>query len=260
MFDSHAHVCLSHFNEDRAEVILRAREAGLSGWLEVGTDIQGSRQAIALAQAQDGVVATVGVHPSDIGDLTPDSWSELEKLLENPKVVAVGEVGLDYYRGGTKQAQLPVLERFYTLARQRALPLVFHVRDGKQVSAHEDLLTWLESLPQSEVSPGVVHTFSGSSAQAERYLALGLYLSFSGVVTFKNAGEIADVASSMPLTKLLVETDCPFLAPDPHRGQRNEPAYVALVIQKIADLRQAAFTEIAKATTANAYSLFELTE
>lgn len=258
MFDSHAHVCMPQFNEDREATIQRARQAGLAGWLEVGTDVQGSHQAIALAEAEEGVVATVGVHPSDIGDLTADSWSQLEKLLENPKVVAVGEVGLDYYRGGTKLEQLPVLERFYVLARQRALPLVFHVRDGKQSSAHEDLLTWLESLPQSGVPPGVIHTFSGSKAQAQRYLALGLYLSFSGVVTFKNAGEIADVARTMPLDKLLVETDCPFLAPDPYRGKRNEPVYVALVIKKIANLRQAPVTDIATATTANAYNLFKL--
>lgn len=258
MFDSHAHVLYDSFDADRDQVIARARAAGLSGWLEVAIDVPTSEQVVALAQKEAGVFATVGVHPSDIGTLTPDGWATIENLVTQPRVVAVGEVGLDFYRGGTAQEQLPILQRFVSLATQHALPVVFHVRDSADgsASAHDAMINFLESIPVSERPQGVMHTFSGNAAQAEKYLALGMYLSFSGVVTFKNAGPIATVATTMPFDRLLIETDCPFLAPEPYRGQRNEPAYVKLVAEKIAALRNIGVAEIEKATDANAKTLF----
>ncbi len=258
MFDSHAHMHYDSYNEDRDQVIARSRAAGLSGWLEVAVDVATSQQAVALAQKEAGVYATVGVHPSDIGTLTPDGWETIESLVTQPQVVAVGEVGLDFYRGGTAQEQLPILHRFVALAVKHSLPVVFHVRDSADgnASAHDAMINFLESLPANERPQGVMHTFSGGEAQAERYLALGMYLSFSGVVTFKNAGPIATVATTMPLNRLLIETDCPFLTPEPHRGQRNEPAYVALVAEKIAALRKISVAEIERATDANAQVLF----
>ncbi len=273
LFDTHAHVTFSQFDDDRSEVIARARAAGLRGWLEVGTDVAASKQAIALAEQEEGVIASVGVHPSDIAGLTDAAWEELSLLLTNERVRAVGEVGLDYYhtppdlpseqdglraagRGDVRELQLSTLKRFHKLALQHDLPMIFHIRDGDTVSANDDVLEWLESLSSDKVPRGVMHTFSGSPEQAQRYLALGLYLSFSGVITFKNAGANRIVAENMPLDRILIETDSPFLAPEPYRGKQNEPAYVALVAQKIASVRSMPVAELANATTDNAQRLF----
>jgi TatD DNase family protein len=256
MFDSHAHVAFEQFDEDRAAVMARARQAGLAGWIEVGTDLAQSRRALALARQQKQVAAAVGVHPSDVAGLTEAVWRELEGLLDDEHVVAVGEVGLDYYRGGTKEGQLPALGRFVRLAYQRELPVIFHVRDG-EMSAHDDLLTYLEKLADDERPTGVMHTFSGTREQAARYLELGLHLSFSGVVTFKNAEETVAVAKMAPLERVLIETDCPFLAPEPHRGERNEPAFVALVAEKLATLWGVPADVIRRATAENTRRLFK---
>jgi TatD DNase family protein len=259
MIDSHAHVAFRQFDADRARVIARAKSAGVTGWIEVGTDLEQSRKAIALAEQHDGVYAAVGVHPSDINDLGGGWMSQLEKLLVHEKVKAIGEVGLDYYRGGTAEQQLPVLKKFIGLAAARSLPVVFHVRSSGTVDAHQDLIDLLRSYSAADRSGGVIHTYSGTVSQAEEYLELGMYLSMSGVVTFRNAGEMAKVAKSMPLDRLLIETDCPFLAPDPYRGQRNEPFHVSLVAEKIADLRGLSLTEIDHITSENARALFALT-
>lgn len=304
MIDTHAHVSFRQFDEDRASVIARAREAGLLGWIEVGTTLEHSRQAVALAAQETGVRASVGVHPSDLAVLSEKDWEELAGLLKSPEVAAVGEVGFDFYsrpvksgtkvtdmkgetkdtaepsltgaknpdapsvkvaseqpgagtlyRGGSVQEQTPALERFAALAHEHTLPMIFHVRDGEE-NAHDALINFLKKIPSPQRPAGVVHTYSGTQEQAEEYLGLGLYLSFSGVVTFKNAGATAGVAKSIPLERLLIETDCPFLAPEPHRGKRNEPAYVALVAQKIAELRSLPVEEIQSATTENARRLF----
>lgn len=254
MIDSHAHVAFEQFDEDRQAVIERARGAGV-GWLEVGTDIAQSRAAIVLAEQYDFVWPTVGVHPSDIAELTEQGWHNFELLVGQPSVVAIGEVGLDYYRGGTQQEQLPVLVRMVDIALARDLPLIFHVRSGER-DAHEDLLGWLETLP---VCPrGVLHTFSGTMEQAKRYLALGLHLSFSGVVTFKNAKAVRAIVAEVPTDRFLIETDCPYLAPMPYRGQRNEPLYVQHVAAAVAHVRGTSVEAIATLTEATARQLFSL--
>lgn len=258
MFDSHAHVMFENFNTDRDQIFAHAQEAGVSGWIEVGTNLEQSKKAVTLAQQHENVWASVGVHPSDIESSikNKESWTEIEKLLDQPRVVAVGEVGLDYYRGGTAEEQMPALQRFIDLALARNLPVIFHVRDGKDISAHADLITLLHSLPK--VPRGVIHTYSGTLKQAKQYLKLGMYLSFSGVITFKNAGELLEVVKQTPLDKILIETDCPFLAPEPYRGKRNEPAYVKYVAQKIADLRGISFDEVQRVTMDNTQTLFRL--
>lgn len=258
MIDSHAHLAAPQFDTDREAVIKRFQEAGGVHWLDIGTDVPESKKALNLAEKYDLCWAAVGVHPDEISSLTEVGWSELEKLTAHPKAKAIGEVGFDFYRGGTREEQEPVLVRFLALAIQKNLPVVFHVRDGKEASAHEALLTLLEKLPVRDRPEGVIHTFSGSAQQAQRYLDFGLYLSFSGVLTFKNAGELIQVATTMPLGKILIETDCPYLAPEPYRGQRNEPAYVNLVAQKIAELRTISLEEVLRATTRNAQKLFKL--
>ncbi|MCH8748326.1 TatD family hydrolase [Patescibacteria group bacterium] len=258
MFDSHAHVSFRQFDDDREAVISRAREAGVVGWLEVGTDLEQSRRAVVLARTQEGVFASVGVHPSEVDQIDEQVFSSLEQLLDQESVVAVGEIGLDYYRGGTKQQQLPALERLVQLAGKKSLPVVFHVRDGEREKAHDDLIAYLGSLDTDQRPRGVIHTFSGSLDQAKQYLELGFYLAFSGVVTFKNAGELPAVVALAPLDRILIETDCPFLAPEPYRGQRNEPAYVRQVAEKLAAIRDVAMAEILAATTKNATELFRL--
>lgn len=255
MFDSHAHVMFESFDGDRKAVEQRAQQAGVRGWLEVGTDMAQSRRAIQLAEQNPAIWAAVGVHPSDIEQLTAPDWVQIEKLLDHPRVVAVGEVGLDYHHDHDKAKQQKALRRFIDLAHQKDLPIVFHVRNGKE-NAHADLLDFLRH--QAQPVKGVIHTYSGTWEQAEAYLVLGLYLSFSGVVTFKNGREVAAVAKAMPRNRLLIETDCPFLAPEPYRGKRNEPAYVALVAQKVAELRGLTLEEVGRVTDDNARSLFNL--
>ncbi|MBI1833644.1 MAG: TatD family hydrolase [Candidatus Andersenbacteria bacterium] len=258
MFDSHAHIAVSQFDKDREVVIERARNAGLFGWLEVGTDIEQSHKAIALAETQDGAYATVGVHPSDIGSLTESGWKKIDELLSNSKVKAVGEIGLDFYRGGNLSEQTEVLLRFLELAQKHSLPIVFHVRNGEMTDAHEELLKILNNLSTDRKPSGVIHTFSGNLLQAQKYLELGLYLSFSGVVTFKNAGAIVEAAINTPLDRILIETDCPFLAPVPYRGKRNEPAYVQYVAAKIAELHHIPVEKVIEHTDVNAHKLFNI--
>lgn len=255
MIDAHAHVTFRQYDEDREAVLARARAAEVR-WLEVGTDLVQSRAALALADAypHDVIGATVGVHPSDVA--AGVDWLAFEQLLAHPRVAAVGEVGLDYYRGGKKKVQLPVLQRFVDLAHERNRPVVFHVRSGVNTDAHADLLDFLQSLSAERRPAGVIHTFSGTAEQATRYLALGFSLSFSGVVTFKNAEDVSAAAKMTPLDRLLIETDCPFLAPAPHRGQRNEPANVRLVAERIAQLKGLPADDIAAVTAGNALRLF----
>lgn len=256
MIDCHAHVAADEFNSDRAQLWERAKNSGLEGWIEIGTDLEQSRASLALAQQYDNVWATVGVHPNDISNLTEQSWQEIENLLNKEKVVGVGEVGFDFYRGGSLIEQERALRKFIELAQIKKLPIVFHVRDGHDINAHNETIRLLSSYSEDDRPRGVMHTYSGNKEQAKKYLELGMLLSFSGVVTFKNAQETAEIARTMPLKKMLIETDCPYLAPEPYRGKRNEPAYVALVAQKIADLRGVDVKEIDRITTENTKRLF----
>jgi TatD DNase family protein len=258
MFDSHAHVSDPAFDADRDQVLGRAQVAGVHGWVEIGTDVATSRAATALAQLHEKVWASVGVHPYDAGNIQPEDWKTLEDLAGQPKVVAIGEVGFDFSRQENTQEQWSVLEKFIALAVSKHLPVVFHVRDGANLSAHETLLELLRSYKQEERPRGVIHTFSGTWAQAQAYLDIGLYLSISGVVTFKNAGAMAEVATKMPLDRMLLETDCPYLTPIPYRGQRNEPAYVSFIAEKVAELRGHTKDEIVSTTLVNTEKFFNI--
>lgn len=257
MIDSHAHVGEVQFAVDRPAVVKRARAAGVR-WLEVGTTVATSQSALQVAAdfPEDVVGVTVGVHPSEISQRL--EWELIEALLDDPRVVAVGEVGLDYSRGGRKEQQLPALEHFVQLAVARHLPIVWHVRSSTAADAHRDMIAFLQGLPADQRPSGVMHTFSGTWEQAQEYLTLGMYLSLSGVATFKNAHALRQVAREMPLHRLLIETDCPYLTPDPYRGQRNEPAYVQYVARQVANLRGVSFEEIATTSEHNTMSLFGL--
>lgn len=258
MFDAHAHVAFSQFDKDRADVIQRAREAGLSGWLEVGTDLEHSKKAVALAEKEDGVFATVGVHPTDISSITESTWVELRELLQHPKVRAIGEVGLDFYRAGNPEEQKTVVGYFLEIAREAHLPIIFHIRSGPNQDAHDELLFLLSALDPELRPAGVIHTYSGTAEQARKYLELGMYLSFSGVVTFGNAEQVLEAARWAPLGRILIETDCPYLAPAPYRGKRNEPAYVKLVAEKLAEVKNVEVEKLIEHTDRNVKEVLQI--
>ncbi|OGY31223.1 MAG: hypothetical protein A3C02_00180 [Candidatus Andersenbacteria bacterium RIFCSPHIGHO2_02_FULL_45_11] len=253
MIDSHAHLSAEQFDSDRTEVIARSRDAGVS-WIEIGTTLEDSRKALEFPHA------SVGVHPNDIEGLTDADWDELGALASHEHCHAIGEVGLDFSREGKLEDQEAVLKRFIALAQQKNLPMIFHVRSAatgvEEADAHQELIRILRDYSNTNRPRGVIHTFSGSLAQAQEYIALGMMISFSGVITFKNAGELPEIAKTIPLENILVETDCPFLTPEPFRGKRNEPMYVKYAIQKIADLRGVSFREIEQATEHAAKRLF----
>lgn len=259
MFDAHAHVAFSHFDKDRDEVITRAREAGMTGWLEIGTDIPQSKRAIALAEKEEGVYASVGVHPTDAHTITPEIWEEVKTLAQHPQVKAVGEVGLDFYHKDNFEQQKDVAMRFMHLAHELDLPIIFHVRSGVDHDAHDEMLYLLSRFEPGDRPVGIVHTFSGTADQARKYLEFGSYISFSGVLTFANAGQIVDAALWAPLDRILIETDCPFLAPAPYRGKRNEPAYVKLVAEKLGEIRKLPASEIIARTEKNARRVLKIT-
>jgi TatD DNase family protein len=253
MIDSHCHLDPQYFKGDRAEVLARARAAGVEAFVCVGVGggLTAPRDAIALAAAEPDVFATVGVHPHDVGAMQERDWSELERLTRAPCVVGVGETGLDYYYDHSpRDLQRTAYLRFAGMARAAGLALVSHVRD-----AHADAAAILR---EANAGDGVIHCFSGGVDEARAYLALGQYLSFSGIVTFKNADNVREAAAFAPLDRILIETDAPYLAPVPHRGRKNEPAYIAETLAALAALRGLPAAEVDAATTANARRLFGL--
>ena len=256
MIDSHAHIGSEDFFGEEEAVLERARVAGVTGWIEIGTTVADSVFAVDLAGRLDSVYATIGVHPNELHGIEEDGFAKLEELSVHPLVKAVGEVGLDFSRDGELSVQLSFLKRFVDLALNADLPMVFHVRSGHTINAHQELLSFLESLPV--VPRGVIHTYSGDAIEAKRYLELGLYLSVSGVVTFKNAGPLLEVVKETSLDRLLIETDSPYLTPVPYRGQRNEPSYVRHVAEKIAEIKGVSLEEVDEVTTRNTKEFFRL--
>lgn len=257
MIDTHAHVDGPRFDADRDEVMRRAAAAGVRLVVNVGHDVESSRRSVAMAASDPRVFAAVGIHPHEAARTTDADFAEVERLAAAPRVVAVGECGLD--RGPHNDAPLDAQERLLLrhadLARRRGLPLVIHNRD-----TYPDLFRVLEEEARRGPIRGVMHCFSGGVEEALRSVALGFHVSFSGVLTFKNAGRTREAARAVPLERLLVETDCPYLAPEPHRGQRNEPAYVAFTLRRLAEVRDADPAEIERATDANARAAFGLPE
>jgi len=255
MIDSHCHLDFADYADDRAEVLARARGAGVSAFVCIGSgkDMVSARQAVALATAEGDVFAAVGVHPHDVGGMSEADWTALDGLARAARVVGIGETGLDYhYDHSPRDVQKAAYERFIVLARAVRRPVISHVRD-----AHEDAVEILRVAGAAEVG-GVIHCFTGGVAEARRYLDLGHHLSFSGILTFKNAQPIRQAAAFAPLERLLIETDAPYLAPIPHRGKRNEPAYIVETLRVLAEVRGAALGEVEAATADNTRRLFGL--
>ena len=248
LIDSHAHLDSVKFDGDREAVIERAREKGVVAILTVGENLASSRAAVALAEKHEPVYAAVGVHPHDAKTLTPAVLDGLRALAHHPKVVAVGEIGLDYYRDlSPRPVQRQAFADQLELATELGLPVVVHSRD-----AHDDVLSVLEGWDGT----GVLHSYSAGPERLEEVLGLGFYVGISGPVTFPKAERLRAVAAAVPLDRLLVETDCPALTPVPYRGRRNEPAYVRYVAEQAARARGVPAETVARATVDNARRLF----
>ncbi len=283
--DTHCHLYATAFDADCEEVVQRAVEAGLQRILIPGEDLEASRQAIRLAKDHVGIYAAVGLHPTELNKIGSDALGDIRSLADHQKVVAIGEIGLDYYwvKEDDKRArQRENLQEQLELARELNMPVIIHLReeaDAEDGQSATDLLSILESWVASLRSlqtqkddsirtsgrfetniladhPGVLHSFSGSVETAERAISLGFYIGVTGPVTYKNAEKRRQVIAGVPLERLLIETDAPFLAPVPHRGARNEPAFVAHIADKIAEIHSCTPQEVAAVTASNAARLF----
>ena len=250
--DSHAHIDDERFDADRDEVVARALAAGVSLIVNIGADMASSARSVALAEKYPGIYAAVGMHPHDSQDMKENDYRQLEQWANHPKVVAIGEIGLDYhYDLSPRSVQKEVFLRQLDVARKTGKPFIIHERE-----AHADMLDIIRYAARG--LNGVFHCFSGSVETAREYLKMGFYISVAGPVTFPKSVKTKEVAKAVPLDRLLVETDSPYLTPQPFRGKRNEPAYVRLVAEEIANLRDISLAELAEATTANVRRLFNI--
>ena len=253
LFDTHVHLNAEQFDEDVEEVIARAKEAGVENMVVVGFDRPTIERALELVETYDFLYASVGWHPVDAIDMKDEDLDWIEDWTKHPKVVALGEMGLDYHWDKSPEdVQKDVFRRQIRLAKKVKLPIIIHNREATQ-----DIVDILKEEEASEVG-GIMHCFSGSPEVAKECVDMNFYISLGGPVTFKHARKPKEVAKEIPLEKLLVETDCPYLAPHPNRGKRNEPAYVRLVAEQIAELKEISIEEVEAATTRNAKKLFNI--
>ncbi len=250
LVDSHAHIQLDNYDTDRDSVLTRAQKAGVHAILVIGFDMQTSRDAIALTEAYEGLYATVGVHPHDAKDFGEKTLGMFRELASHSKVIALGEMGLDYYRNlSPSTLQKSAFDRQLDLAEELNLPVVIHNRE-----AYHDILPILKA--RSNRIRGVMHCFSGDVDIMRQTVDLGFYIGIGGPVTYRKSNDLQSVAREVPADLLLVETDCPWLAPQFRRGKRNEPAYVRSTAEKIAELRGVSLEEVAEITTRNFERLF----
>ncbi len=253
LIDSHAHLDSSRFHKDLDEVLKRAQEYGVDKIINIGCNMESSKKTTSLSERYDQIWSVVGFHPHDAKEVKESDWDELDKLTDHPKVVGVGEMGLDYYRDlSPRKKQQEVFRRQIQVAKKKKMPIVVHDRD-----AHEEVFAVLKEEKAGE-NKGVMHCYSGDLEFAKKCMDMGFYISIAGPVTFKKTSRLKEVAKSIPNDRLLVETDCPYLAPEPYRGKRNEPAYVKYVAAKIAELRGMSYEEIVAATRENTCRLFKL--
>jgi TatD DNase family protein len=253
LIDTHCHLDVPQFDVDRAEVLQRAAAAGVGTMVVPGISLEALPRVLALAEAQTNVYAAVGVHPHEAATWTPEAIDILRAGVKHPKVVAVGEIGLDYYYPEPpREVQHVAFRAQVGFAAEVGLPIIVHDRES-----HGDILAILQQELARDVG-GVMHCFSGSAEFARECVAVGMYISFAGPVTFKNAEKLQAAAASVPLERLLIETDSPYLAPVPHRGKRNEPAHVVHVAEKLAQLRGISTPELIRITSDNARRLFRL--
>ncbi len=254
LFDTHAHLHFPEFDGDLPAVLARAREAGVRWMLTIGTSVETSRAAVALAEREPDIYAAVGIHPHDASEADDQTGEELQKLAESSsRVVAIGEIGLDFFRNlSPREAQIDVFRRQLELARRVRKPALIHCRD-----AHAETLEILRAGGVREIG-GIMHCFSGDEEIARQCLDLGLLISLAGPITYPNARKLPAVAKMVPADRLVVETDCPFLPPQPYRGKRNEPAYLPITAARVAELRGVPAPALAAQMATNALRLFGL--
>lgn len=252
IFDSHAHYDDESFDEDRQLVIRDIQEKGVIGVLNCGASLEGARDSVKLADKYDFIYAAVGIHPSYADMVDSKVIEELEELSKNEKVRAIGEIGLDYYweENPSREIQKEAFRAQMQLAEKLNMPVVIHDRD-----AHADTLEMLKEFPKVT---GVIHCFSGSVEFARECLKLGYYIGFTGVVTFKNAKKIIEVAKEVPLDRILVETDCPYMAPTPYRGKRNQSSYIIHILEKIAEIKDIPIETLNNHTISNVMNLLKI--
>ena len=252
LFDTHAHLHFPEFADDLDAVLVRARAAGVRRIVTIGTDVPSSRAAVALAAREPDVWAAVGIHPHEASQADAAELAEIERLATAPRVVAIGETGLDFFRNlSPRDAQARAFRAQLALARRAKKPVLVHCRD-----AHAEALAILADAPVER--GGIMHCFSGDAAIAKRCLDLGLLISLAGPVTYPKARALPEVAKLVPADRLVVETDCPFLPPQPYRGQRNEPAYLAITAARVAELRGEPLPALAARMSENACTLLGL--
>jgi len=261
MIDSHAHIDFPDFNKDREEVLVRARQQGVDTIITVGTDLASSRFSLQIAREHKDVFTTVGFHPHNALKLQADDLRQLAELAGDEKVVAIGEIGLDFYRNSSpRQQQMEAFQQQLDLAAELGMPVVIHCRQAHKETL--DILSrWVEATSPSANNGrplGVLHCFSGDTRLAERYIKMGFLISLPGSVTYPSAQDKVEVARWVPLDKLLVETDSPFLTPQLYRGRRNEPSYIPLIVDRIAQIKGLSVEAMAQATAANTVGLFRL--
>jgi TatD DNase family protein len=262
LIDTHAHLCFPDFVGELPRVIERAGAAGVEKIVSIATDLDAARRTLDIAGRFDGVYAAVGLHPGEVPNVGLCDMKELRRLASEPKVVAIGETGLDYYREAKDDATLRQQQKdlFWAqleLAKERHLPVVIHNR-AAEADILEILSAHAESLRKDWRPWGVMHCFSGDEKFAFDCIEIGLFISYTGILTFKKAAALRDVAKKVSLDHVMLETDAPYLAPEPHRGKRNEPAYVPLIAEALAEIKDVSLDEVARATTANAERMFRL--
>ncbi|MDJ0841495.1 MAG: TatD family hydrolase [Acidobacteriota bacterium] len=250
MIDSHSHIYMDRYDEDRPAVIARAAEVGILNLLQVGCNLEESRQVIALAERVPGIYASVGVHPHDADTVTDEVLDALEVLTHHPKVLSWGEIGLDfYYDNSPREIQKAAFEAQMKRAARLDLPVVIHTRDAEPETRD---ITARHPIPRG----GHVHCFTGSGELAADLLTMGYHIGFTGIITFRKSTDLREVVAAVPLERMLIETDSPYLAPVPHRGKRNEPAYVAEVAKAIAQIKDTPVEEVVRITTENFHRLY----
>lgn len=250
-FDSHAHYDDKRFDNDRHELLLSLKENGVDYVVNIGADMKSSKESINLANKYDFIYATVGVHPHDVKNMTEKDLDILEEYTKEKKVVALGEIGLDYYYNHSeKDEQRFWFGRQLELANKVGLPVIIHSRDADEEC--------YEIIKKSNINNGVIHCFSGSKEMAKKYIDLGFKIGIGGVVTFKNARKIIETVENIGVSHILIETDCPYLAPEPYRGQRNSSIYLKEICQKIGEIKKINHDEVAYVTSKNALSFYKI--
>lgn len=251
IFETHAHYDDRAYDRDRDKIIRLLKEEGIAPIINVGASLTSTETSIKLAHEYDHVYAAVGVHPSDCADMTDKDIKWLRELTGDDKVVAIGEIGLDYhYDEPDKNIQKKWFEKQLDLAKETNLPVIVHSRDAAQ-----DTLDILSKVEHRGIR-GIIHCFSYSQELAREYVKMGYYIGIGGVVTFKNGRKLHEIARTIPLENIVVETDCPYLAPEPYRGRRNSSAYLTYIIERIAQLREMSYEEVERATYENAALLY----